>query len=147
MSNTISTDCRMSNQIIEFAGTHWLVDSVEISHDVYSADRLRLFGTKMIDVFQDLAFGKKPHSLVPEIKKVIFNDPATIVLWADNTKTVVMCGEEDEFDPEKGLAMAISKKALGNVGHYFEAFKEWTEPYYNEQVEIFNDDIPWGYKE
>ena len=24
-----------------------------------------------------------------KIKKVIFNDPATIILWSDNTKTVV----------------------------------------------------------
>lgn len=58
------------------------------------------------------------------IKKVIFNDPATIVYWIDGTKTVVKCGNED-FDPEKGLAMAISKKALGNQGNYYEIFKKW----------------------
>ena len=40
------------------------------------------------------------------IKKVIFNDPATIVLWSDGTKTVVKA-EGEPFDPEKGLAMAI----------------------------------------
>lgn len=58
------------------------------------------------------------------IKKVIFNNPATIVYWIDGTKTVVKCGNED-FDPEKGLAMAISKKALGNQGDYYEIFKKW----------------------
>lgn len=52
------------------------------------------------------------------IKKVIFNNPATIVIWADGTKTVVKATDE-EFDPEKGLAMAISKKALGNKREYF----------------------------
>lgn len=67
-----------------------------------------------------------PRPLIPEIKKVIFNNPATIVFWADNTKTVVKCGEDEMFDPEKGLAMAISKKALGNSGRYFEIFKMWT---------------------
>lgn len=58
------------------------------------------------------------------IKDVIFNNPATIVIWADGTKTVVKCTNE-EFDPEKGLAMAIAKKALGNKGNYYETFKNW----------------------
>ena len=62
---------------------------------------------------------------MPDIKKVIFNDPCTIVLWRDGTKTIVRCGEDDIFDPEKGLAMAISKKALGNKRNYYEVFKEW----------------------
>lgn len=59
------------------------------------------------------------------IKKVIFNNPATIVFWTDGSKTVVKCGEYDIFDPEKGLAMAISKKALGNQGNYYETFKKY----------------------
>ena len=61
----------------------------------------------------------------PEIKKVIFNDPATIVIWKDGTKTVVKAQDGDIFDPEKGLAMAISKKVLGNKGNYFKEFKKW----------------------
>ncbi len=59
------------------------------------------------------------------IKNVIFNDPATIVFWSDGTKTVVKCQEGDEFDKEKGLAMAISKKSFGNKGNYFENFKKF----------------------
>lgn len=66
-----------------------------------------------------------------EIKKVIFNNPATIVFWADGTKTVVKA-ENEEFDPEKGLAMAIAKKALGNKGNYFNKIKEWTNRYNEE---------------
>lgn len=62
---------------------------------------------------------------VPEIKNVMFNPPATIVLWSDNTKTVVKCQEGDEYDPEKGLAMAIVKKMYGNTGKYCEIFKKW----------------------
>ena len=67
----------------------------------------------------------KTTSFLPRIKNVIFNDPATIVLWEDNTKTVVKAQGEDVFDPEKGLAMAIVKRALGNKGHYCEIFKQW----------------------
>ena len=59
------------------------------------------------------------------IKKVIFNDPATIVFWSDGTKTVVKRGENDTFDPEKGLAMAISKKFFDNMGYYYDVFKKW----------------------
>ena len=60
-----------------------------------------------------------------KIKNVIFNDPATIVFWADGTKTVVKAQGDDIFDPEKGLAMAISKKALGNKGNYCNELKKW----------------------
>lgn len=58
------------------------------------------------------------------IKDVIFNGPATIVFWSDGTKTVVKA-ENEPFDREKGLAMAISKKFLGNKGKYFETFKKF----------------------
>lgn len=61
-------------------------------------------------------------------KKVIFNDPATIVYWKDGTKTVVKA-EGESFDPEKGLAMAIAKRHLGNKGNYYDIFKEWLPKY------------------
>lgn len=62
------------------------------------------------------------------IRKVIFNDPATIVLWSDGTKTVVKCGPDDIFDKEKGLAMAIVKKMAGNDSRFHKVFKKWCKP-------------------
>ena len=62
-----------------------------------------------------------------KIKRVIFNAPATIVLWEDGTKTVVQCRNEDNYDEEKGLAMCIAKKALGNTGRYYDTFKKYEE--------------------
>lgn len=59
------------------------------------------------------------------IRKVIFNDPATIVLWSDGTKTVVKCGPEDSYDMEKGLAMAIVKKMAGNDNRFHKVFKQY----------------------
>lgn len=59
------------------------------------------------------------------IVRVIFNNPATIVFWKDGTKTVVKCGDNDVYDPEKGLAMAIAKKYLGNKGNYNNIFKKY----------------------
>ena len=73
-----------------------------------------------------LAQIKTPRQMALEsIKDVIFNDPATIVFWADGTKTVVKAQGDDKFDPEKGLAMAISKKYFGNYGFYCDVFKKF----------------------
>ena len=59
------------------------------------------------------------------IEKVIFNDPATIVLWSNGEKTVVKCIDGETFDPEKGLAMAIVKYVYGNKGNYYGYLKTW----------------------
>ena len=75
-----------------------------------------------------------PKSLT--ITKVIFNDPATIVFWADGTKTVVKCCEHDEFDPEKGMAMAIAKKALGGD---LKPIRKWTEKYRRMESQVMNE--------
>ena len=93
-------------------------------------NRLDALKCAMNDMFGTAELHRK---MALEIKKVIFNNPATIVFWADNTKTVVKAKNED-FDPEKGLAMAIAKKALGNKGSYFDKIKRWTNDYnYNEE--------------
>lgn len=67
---------------------------------------------------------KKRENKIPEITRVIFNKPATIVFWADGTKTVVKSQGKEKYDKEKGLAMAISKKVLGNEGSYYDTFKK-----------------------
>ncbi len=93
-----------------------------------------LFGVKSVERKTDM-----------RIKKVYFNNPATVVLWEDGTKTVVKSGEDDIYDPEKGLAMAIAKKALGNKGNYYEVFKKWLpeEEYdeYDDQIEQMKEYI------
>jgi len=67
-----------------------------------------------------------------KIKRVIFNKPATIVFWEDGTKTVVKASGEN-FDKEKGLAMAITKKILGlNKGNYNNIFKKWCKEENND---------------
>ena len=57
-----------------------------------------------------------------DIKKVIYNPPATIIYWKDGTKTVVKCSDHDydegRMTPETGLVYAIAKKVLGNKGNY-----------------------------
>ena len=60
-----------------------------------------------------------------KIKDVKFNDPATIVFWEDDTKTVVKAQDGEKFDKEKGLAMAIIKKSQDNSSKYYEIFKKY----------------------
>lgn len=61
------------------------------------------------------------------IKDVIFNDPATIVIWKDGTKTVVKCQKDkgDTYSKEHGLAMCIIKKMYGNKGSFNNVFTKW----------------------
>lgn len=75
-----------------------------------------------------------------DISNVIFNEPATIVLWTDGTKTVVKCQEGDEYSKEVGLALCFAKKALGNKGNFNNVFKKWIP---EEKIEPYTPiDIP-----
>lgn len=75
---------------------------------------------------------KKIWGIEPKPKKVIFNDPATIIYWDDGTKTVVKCHDE-KFDPEKGFAMAVTKKMFGNKGNYYNIIKKYLKEMDDEQ--------------
>ena len=55
------------------------------------------------------------------ITKIIYNDPVTVVYWSDGQRTIVKAHNEP-FNDEKGLCMAIMKRALGSKLHRF--FKE-----------------------
>ena len=83
-----------------------LVYKKPILHHIYANNYLSFSPSEMI-VY-----------IIPEVKKVIFNDPATIVYWKDGTKTVVKCQKGDYFDLEKGFAMAFLKKCWGNKGNF-----------------------------
>lgn len=97
----------------------------ELAHCM-ETDRVKACKERLNSIYGTMRL-KKPVFLdyiLPKIKKVIFNDPATIIYWNDETKTVVKA-EGETFDPEKGMAMAIAKKALGNQGKYYNEFKKW----------------------
>ena len=94
----------------------------------------------------DLPFYENPFA----IKRVIFNNPATIVFWNDGEKTVVRCMDNVEirekvvhgrkkkfmvpmpsenYSKEIGLAMCIAKKAFGNTGAFNDVFKAFIPEY------------------
>lgn len=92
-------------------------DKSEAAANIFG-DAIAEFGLKdsVSSAFKNSAF---------EIKDVIFNDPATIVLWEDGTKTVVKCQPGDIYEEEVGLALCIAKKALGNQSNFNNVFKKW----------------------
>lgn len=84
---------------------------------------------------------KGPYRM-PNIDKVIFNDPCTIVIWSDKTKTIVRKGEGEVYDPEKGMAMAICKKALGtneSLSNYYDIFKKYLRLYEDDRIRRVNE--------
>lgn len=119
-------------------------------HDITINKDYRLDNTNTIDVdisatmtpnsynysmIHDITINKDSAIMTPNygIKKVIFNDPATIVYWTDGTKTVVKCCENDAFNKETGLAMAFMKKKLGNDNTFHKVFKKWVP---KEEVDL-----------
>lgn len=66
--------------------------------------------------------------IIPEIKKVIFSNPYTIVMWNDTItpKTVVKCMDGDEFDEFHGLAACIAKR-------YFETMNQMKKTIQNAE--------------
>ena len=72
---------------------------------------------------------------VPNIEKVIFNKPATIVFWEDGSKTVVKCSEEfEDYDKEKGLAFCFLKKLYGDK-YYQKMLKPVVKKFTKEDIE------------
>ena len=60
-----------------------------------------------------------------KIEKVIFNNPATIILWTDGSKTVVKCQPGDIYSKEVGFITAYLKKLLGNDNTFNKEINKW----------------------
>lgn len=48
------------------------------------------------------------------IKRVIFSDRKTIILWNDGSKTIVSCVEGEQLDPYMGFCAAFTKGFFGS---------------------------------
>lgn len=90
-----------------------------------------------VDRVMEEAVKKKEETTMTaaSIKNVIFNPPATIVFWTDGSKTVVKCNAKEEFDPEKGMAMAIAKRCANNSDDFYKEIKKWVEKSGYKQVD------------
>lgn len=82
--------------------------------------------TEAIEAVVKSSLNMTSKSVINTIDKVIFSDPATIIKWKDGTKTVVKA-QNEPFDKEKGLAMAIIKKFCGNKGNFSDIFRKYID--------------------
>lgn len=64
------------------------------------------------------------------VKKVYFNEPYTIVIWNDGTKTIVKCAEGCKYDKYTGLVTCFLNKLMGNYG--FSQFKKLARDFIEE---------------
>lgn len=115
----------------------------ELVDKVYDAYRHTLLGRPTVslskyirEAYTDLMIADYPsrETYIPEITNVHFNEPMTIVIWNDGTKTIVKCQEGDTYSKETGLALCIAKKALGNMPNFNNVFKKWLP---QEEAEIY----------
>ena len=124
---------------------------IKIGNEIYCPDTVDLEFN--LDVFAELKISTRlsPSNLASieklSIANVIFSPPATIVFWSDKTKTVVKCDPKEEYDPEKGLAMAISKKTIGdNKGNYYNVFLHWNKKYEKQSKERYESYVEYLFK-
>lgn len=112
----------MAEPSINFCGKTYRVLNATVTEDAFSPMKLEV--EAYIGPGYEVGKTAKPPLA---ITNVIFNPPATIVFWSDNTKSVVKCDTNLEaYDPEKGIAMAISRKMLAdNKRDYYNVFKHW----------------------
>lgn len=129
-------DLREDTAIVVCSDKVYAVVTFQYHDNPLTIDHTYRIATCDLEFVRATKFPSKRYSSPFSIKDVIFNDPAVIVLWNDGTKTVVKCSENDIFDPEKGLAMAISKKALGNQGNYYNTFKKYLSVYEEEEEAV-----------
>lgn len=101
-----------------------------VTHTISDAELrniLRVFGEDYLDL-DDRAGCWTPCGAVKDprmiVDKIIANPPATIVFWKNGDKTVVKCSPDDEFDIEKGVAVAFMKYMFGNTGKFNELFRD-----------------------
>jgi hypothetical protein len=73
---------------------------------------------------------------IPEVRRVIWNKNACIVMWADGTKTVVKCQEGDQWNNEVGLMAAFSKKLFGNDNTFNKVINRYCSVFFNEDERI-----------
>lgn len=69
---------------------------------------------------------------IPDIRRVVFNNPATIIFWEDNTKTIVKCMEGEKFEKYAGFIAAVAKKLFGSTSRAKSIMNELGE----EQVNV-----------
>lgn len=69
--------------------------------------------------------------MVYDIDKILFNNPVTVIFWADGTKTYAKIhkGSGDVYSKETGVAICLAKKVFGasTIRRLFRSINENSE--------------------
>ena len=74
-------------------------------------------------------------NFIPPIKKVIYSDPVTVVIWEDGSKTISRCDDTDIYDELTGFMLCVFKKTM-SAKNMREAFEKYV-------YDINSDKIKW----
>lgn len=112
-----------------------------VSNGSYTTDSLAAWELHSMDPYQEFDVSitesriRRTLDKRMGIRKVIFNEPATIVFWSDGDKTVVKCKKGEIFDPEIGLMAAYIKHlyndVMGSNASYRKQFTSAARIYYH----------------
>lgn len=80
-----------------------------------------------------------------DIKKVIYNDPATIIIWGDDSKTIAKCNDKDSYSPEAGFAICVAKHYRENYYHDLNKSIKVTQEQWDEYRKAYKAELNyWG---
>lgn len=68
-----------------------------------------------------------PYNYRP--KKIIFNGPATIVIWMDDSKTVVKCSENEKYDKKLAFKYALHKRYVELHRNIYDFYHKYNNNY------------------
>lgn len=128
ISNCYSTSLPATIYCIDVCVTKFAQNYIKLIRKVKKEENMGLYDATGYVKYRSINY------TLPKIKDVKFEDPATIVFWADGTKTVVRA-QDEAYDPEKGLAMAIARKAMGNKREYYHVFLKWLKKFQRRNAE------------
>jgi uncharacterized membrane protein len=74
------------------------------------------YGKIYVKHYKD-GFFKSERYLIPDITDVKVHGSTVLVTFADNTKSVAVLDNEDDFNLEQGISICITKKLLGESGN------------------------------
>ena len=72
------------------------------------------------------------------IKRVIYSDPVTTIIWDDGSKTQSRCDEHDNFDELTGFMMCVFKKIMNHkdMRQMFDTFVYGDDKHYVKRDKV-----------
>lgn len=96
--------------------------------------------------YADYYRGRFTRRHIPTPKKIIVNvdSKVTVVMWDDNTKTIVKCSEADQYDPYAAYCAAFAKKCYGTNSQLKKTIENLTvfqesKPKKKQNIVIFDE--------